>query len=89
MAKRNGPGIRKGGAEGRGHNVPQPRSLRRYAGQAVRCVNCGCRLAPGERCDCERVEAERRAAEKAANTRRIVEHNLRMMEQAQLEYLYS
>ena len=58
-------------------------------GPGIRCVNCGCHLDPGERCDCERVEAERRAAEKAANTRRIVEHNLRVMEQAQLEFYYS
>lgn len=53
------------------------------------CVNCGCRLDPGERCDCERTEAERRAAARAAETRRIVEHNPRMMEQAQMEFYYS
>ena len=58
-------------------------------GPGIRCVNCGCHLDPGKRCDCERVEAERRAAEKAANTRRIVEHKLRVMEQAQLEFYYS
>lgn len=89
MKRNSGPGIRKGGAEGRGHYVPQPRSLQRYAGQAVRCVNCGCRLDPGERCDCEQQEAQRKTAAQQAKTRCIVEHNTRMMEQAQLEWGYA
>ena len=63
--------------------------MSRKNGPGIRFVNCGCRLDPGERCDCERTEAERRAAEKAARTRRIVEHNQRVMEQAQLEFYYS
>ncbi len=61
----------------------------RKKGPGIRCANCGCHLDPGERCDCEQREAERRAAEKAAATRRIVEHNLRMMEQAMVEFDYA
>ena len=48
----------------------------------IRCVNCGCRLDPGERCDCEKITAEKRTAEQMERTRRIVEHNLRLMEEA-------
>lgn len=55
----------------------------------VRCVNCGCRLDPGERCDCERIERQNRTAEQRARTRAIIEHNMRMIEQAQREFLYS
>lgn len=58
-------------------------------GPGIRCVDCGCRLDPGERCDCEKQEDERKTAEKAAATRRIAEHNLRMMEQAAMEFYYS
>lgn len=47
----------------------------------IRCVNCGCRLDPGERCDCEKITAEKRTVEQLARTRRIVEHNLRVMEE--------
>lgn len=53
------------------------------------CVNCGCRLDPGERCDCEKITAEKRTAEQLARTRRIVEHNLRVMEEAEKEWQYA
>ena len=55
-------------------------------GPGIRCVNCGCRLDPGERCDCEQQEAKRRAEERAAHTRQVVAHNLRMIENAYVEY---
>ena len=55
----------------------------------VLCVNCGCRLDSGERCDCEQQEAQRRTERKAARTREIIAHNLRMMEQAQEEWDYA
>lgn len=57
--------------------------------QGVRCTNCGCFLDRNERCDCEQLEAERRAERKRAETRRIVEHNLRIMEQAEKEWEYA
>lgn len=63
--------------------------MARKKGPGIRCVNCGCHLDPGERCDCEKLEAQRRSAAKQAETRRIVEHNLRMMEQALVEFDYA
>ena len=57
--------------------------------QGVRCVNCGCYLDPGDRCDCEQLEAERLAERKRAETRRIVEQNLRIIEQAEKEWEYA
>lgn len=55
----------------------------------IRCVNCGCRLDHGERCDCEKITAEKRTAEQMEKTRRIVEHNLRVMEEAEKEWQYA
>ena len=55
----------------------------------IRCCECGCRLDPGERCDCEKENAERRTAEQLAKTRRIIAQNIRMMEQAAIEFDYS
>lgn len=42
----------------------------------VRCVECGCRLDPGERCDCKTNPDERRS------TQQIIEHNKAMMKTA-------
>ena len=42
----------------------------RKNGPGIRCVNCGCRLDSGERCDCEQQEAQRKAVQAAAKTRR-------------------
>lgn len=58
-------------------------------GPDIRCVNCGCHLDPGERCDCEQQEAQNKAARKAAETRRIIAHNLRVIEEAQREWEYA
>ena len=55
----------------------------------IRCMECGCRLDPGERCDCEKITAEKRTAEQLAKTRRIVEHNLHVMEEAEKEWQYA
>lgn len=42
----------------------------------VRCVECGCRLDPGERCDCETNSAAR------SSTKQIIEHNKAIMKTA-------
>ena len=42
----------------------------------IRCTECGARLDPGERCDCERTQNARPA------TKRIIEHNKPMMKNA-------
>lgn len=55
----------------------------------IRCMECGARLDPGERCDCEKIIAERKLAEKKARTRRIIEHNLRVVEHAMIEWDYA
>lgn len=55
----------------------------------IRCVNCGHRYVPGKRCDCEKITAEKRTAEQMEKTRRIVEHNLRVMEEAEKEWQYA
>lgn len=62
---------------------------KRNRGPGIVCTNCGCRLDPGERCDCE--EREQRSAQqrKTAKTRRIIAHNIRMMEQARIEFDYA
>ena len=54
----------------------------------IRCTECGARLDPGERCDCERTAAEKQTARQLAHTRRIIAHNIRMMERAQAEFDY-
>lgn len=54
----------------------------------IRCMECGARLDPGERCDCERAASEKRTAKQLAHTRRIIAHNIRMMERAQTEFDY-
>lgn len=58
-------------------------------GPGIRCVECGCRLDPGERCDCEKLAAERAWLETFARRRKLIAHNMRMMEQAQREFDYS
>lgn len=57
--------------------------------QGVRCVNCGCTLDPGERCDCEKLEVKRKEMAQKAQRSRIVSHNIRMMEQARIEFDYA
>ena len=47
----------------------------------VRCVNCGCRLDPGERCDCE--ERENQMLRKQALKKlQLAERNKRLLERA-------
>lgn len=53
------------------------------------CEACGCRLDYGERCDCEKLAAERAWLEAFARKRKLVDHNIRMMEEARLEYDWS
>ena len=59
----------------------------------IRCTECGATLDRNEYythvCDCEREAAEKRTAEQLARTRRIVEHNLRMVEEAEKEWQYA
>lgn len=55
----------------------------------VRCAECGCRLDPGELCDCDRIAAERAWLESFARKRKLVAHNIRMMEEARREYEWS
>lgn len=55
----------------------------------IRCVNCGCRLDPGERCDCEEIEVRQKTAAEKAKTRRIIAHNMRMMEKADEEWRFA
>lgn len=55
----------------------------------VRCINCGCYLDSGERCDCEQREAERREQKKHAERQAIIAHNIQMMAQAQQEWDYA
>lgn len=58
----------------------------------LRCTECGARLDRNEYyshiCECEREAAEKRTAKQLAHTRRIIAHNIRMMEQAQTEFDY-
>ena len=58
-------------------------------GPGIRCVECGARLDPGERCDCEKIIAQQREARKSARTREIVANNIRMMERAETEWEYA
>lgn len=60
--------------------------MKQKSGPGVRCVNCGCRLDSGERCDCERVEAEKRQSEQAARRIKLVEKTRLLLEQAFAEY---
>lgn len=59
----------------------------------IRCTECGAYLDRSEyhthTCDCERIAAEKRSAEKQAETRQIVADNLRVMEQAMIEWDYA
>lgn len=59
----------------------------------ILCCECGARIDRSEyythRCECEQKIAENRAEQKAAETRRTVEHNLRVMEQAMIEWDYA
>lgn len=62
-------------------------------GPGILCAECGARIDRNEyyshRCDCERIAAEKRAAQQQARTRSIVAHNMRMMEQAATEWEYA
>lgn len=42
----------------------------------IRCTECGCRLDPGERCDCKT------NPDASPSTRQIIEHNKAMMKTA-------
>lgn len=57
--------------------------------QGVRCVECGCILDYGERCDCEQRTAERLEEAKRASIRRTIAHNIKMMERAREEWEYA
>lgn len=51
------------------------------SGPGVRCVNCGCRLDPDERCDCE--ERENQMLRKQALRKlQLAERNKRLLERA-------
>lgn len=63
--------------------------LKQLNDHQVRCTDCGAMLDPGERCDCERLNAERRKVDKQAKTQAIIAHNLEMMEQATKEWEWS
>lgn len=54
-------------------------------GPGIRCVNCGCHLDPGERCDCEEREAQA-VAKQTARRRQLIERNRRLLEKAFAEY---
>ena len=59
--------------------------MAKRSGPGVRCVNCGCRLDPGERCDCE--ERESQMIHKQSMRRlQLVERNKRLLERAFAEY---
>lgn len=58
-------------------------------GPGIRCTDCGCRLDPGERCDCERLAAEKRSKQQQAKKRQIIARNRRIMEQAMIEWGYA
>lgn len=62
-------------------------------GTWIRCTECGAYLDRGEyhvhRCECERMIAEKKAEQKKARTAGIVAHNMRMMEQAAIEWEYA
>lgn len=60
-------------------------------GPGIRCTECNATLDHSERCDCENEPDIKRMVpvRKLANTRQIVDHNLRMMEQAQREWDYA
>lgn len=63
--------------------------LRKHHVPGVRCVNCGAWLEPGDRCDCERDQAQKREAKQQAKRRAIIAQNRAMRERAYLEYDYS
>ena len=53
---------------------------------AVRCPDCGAYLDSGERCDCERIHAERGEAQNLSRRRKLIAQNRRMLERAFAEY---
>lgn len=63
--------------------------MERSKTQGIRCVECGCFLDHGERCDCEQRTAERLEEAKRASIRRTIEHNIKMMERAREEWEYA
>lgn len=52
----------------------------------IKCPDCGCRLDPGEVCDCERLKAEMEERKKHARTQAIIAHNMEVIEQAMHEW---
>lgn len=54
-------------------------------GPGIRCVNCGCHLDPGERCDCEEREAQA-VAKQTARRRKLIAQNRMMRERAFNDY---
>lgn len=63
--------------------------MKRNNRPGVRCPNCGSYLDHGERCDCERIEAQRREAAKLARRNAIIAHNMEIMAQAIQEWDYA
>lgn len=55
----------------------------------IKCPDCGCRLDPGEVCDCERLKAEQRMKARHAKTAAIIAHNLEVVEQAMRDWDYA
>ena len=55
----------------------------------IRCVECGCILDHGERCDCEQRTAERREEERRAKSIKAIKANEMSMAQARREWEYA
>lgn len=53
----------------------------------TRCAHCGANLDPGERCDCERREAEARKPNRARTARKAHAQNVRAYERGMKEWL--
>lgn len=55
----------------------------------ARCAHCGANLDPGERCDCERREAEARKGKRLHTARKGLAQNAESYEKGLEEYLYA
>lgn len=55
----------------------------------IKCPDCGCRLVPGEVCDCERLKAEQRTKARRSKTDAIIAHNLEVVERAMRDWDYA
>lgn len=53
------------------------------------CVNCGARLDPGERCDCEKREAELREDRRRRKLYELEKKNPEEYERAMEEHMYA